>query len=147
MLERLLVPLDGSETAELALPSAMAMADCFGCEIMLLCVAHIPHVIGGHGDDLTEPCAVLLENRRRAARQYIQETAVQLQAKGYHVRRLVWEGESEAEVILHAADELTADLIIMSSHGHGGVYRWAFGSTADKVLRAASIPLLLIPVS
>lgn len=146
MLERLLVPLDGSKTAELALPSALAMADCFGCELLLLCVARIPHVIGGQGTEPTEPYAVIFENRRRDARQYVQETAVQLQAKGYRVRGVVVEGESEAEAILYAADELAADIIVMSTHGHSGVSRWAFGSTADKVLRAASIPLLLIPI-
>ena len=147
MFERLLIPLDGSQSAELALPSAMTMADCFGSELLLLCVARIPHVIGGQGTERNEPYAVFFENRRREARRYIQETAVQLQAKGYRTHGVVVEGESEAEAILHAAHELTADLIMMSTHGQSGLRRWAFGSTADKVLRAASIPLLLIPVN
>ncbi len=48
-----------------------------------------------------------------------------------------------AETILEFAQEMHADLIAMSTHGRSGLARWFIGSTADKVVRAATLPVLL----
>ncbi len=49
-----------------------------------------------------------------------------------------------ADEIIKAADEIDADLIAMSTHGRSGLSRWAFGSVTDRVLRAGSMPILMV---
>ena len=56
----------------------------------------------------------------------------------------VTEGENVADALLEVAAALGVDTIVMSTHGRGGLSRWVFGSVADKVLRYANVPVLLI---
>jgi nucleotide-binding universal stress UspA family protein len=54
---------------------------------------------------------------------------------------LLWK---PAEAIIGYAKQSKCDLIVMASHGHSGLTRWAFGSVADKVLRASGVPVLIV---
>ncbi len=145
MFQHLLVPLDGSDIAEKALPPAVAIAASFGSRLTLLRVVLVPYVIGGYGNDLTEPPIVFLENRHREAEAYISETIRPLQSEDYQVFGLVLEGESVANVLLEAADTFAVDAIVMGTHGRSGFSRWLLGSVADKVVRYSTVPVLLIP--
>ncbi|MAT98626.1 MAG: hypothetical protein CL608_15900 [Anaerolineaceae bacterium] len=145
MFQHLLIPLDGSDLSERALPSALAIATAFGSRIALLRVVLMPYVVGGHGNDLTEPYVVFLENRYREAEAYIDEKVASLQRNGYQVYGLVLQGESVANVVLEAADRFAVDAIVMGTHGRSGLSRWLLGSVADKVLRCSKLPVLLVP--
>jgi nucleotide-binding universal stress UspA family protein len=142
MFKHLLVPLDGSELAELALPMATAIAERFASEITLLRTVHLPHYIGD-GLDFTEVYTNLVQNMQAEATAYLEAKQKTLRAANFTANSRMMIGESPADAILLAVDELGADTIVMSTHGRGGVMRWVFGSVADKVLRQAHVPILL----
>ena len=142
MYQQILVPLDGSRLAEEALPHARALARQFDCELVLLRVIVSPYAI-------TAPDLVLasqeinIENFAQAAQEYLAGVADGLTAEGLPARTAIGEGPV-AEGILRVAAEQHADMIVMSTHGRGGVSRWVYGSVADRVLQASTCPVLLV---
>jgi nucleotide-binding universal stress UspA family protein len=154
MYEHLLVPLDGSETAEKALPHAEALAGAFHSTIALVRAVISPETLlaqsaagaGGVGDMSTplDPTPIL-EAEHYSASEYLAAIEVRLKAKGLTVTTDVPEGDA-AEVIVERAAALGVSLIIMTSHGRSGLGRLVFGRTADAVLRHAACPLLVIRV-
>lgn len=145
MFKHLLVPLDGSELAEVALPMAMAVAKKFTSKITLISAVHLPYYVGD-GLDFAEVYGSISQNMEDESRAYLQTKQKALCAAGFNVHIEIMIGQSPADAILIAADELNVDAIVMSTHGRGGVMRWVFGSVADKVLRNALVPILLARV-
>ena len=140
MYKKILVPLDGSEFAEAALPHARAFAECTGAEIVLLRVVTQPiHAY-------TAPDPLLYDSLQKdtvaECTDYLERVAADLKAAGYKVTTETGAGPV-VETILEFAQGIGADLIAMSTHGRSGLARWFIGSTADKVVRAATLPVLL----
>lgn len=142
MFKHLLVPLDGSELAEIALPMAKAIATRFESQLTLLRAVHLPYYIGD-GLDFTEVYNTLSEEMQAEATAYLKAKQKGLLTAGFNANSHLVIGEAPADAILLAADELAVDAIVMSTHGRGGVMRWVFGSVADKVLQQAHVPILL----
>ena len=92
--------------------------------------------------------AQLLTEMRNQSEQdahaYLKAHQDSLNQQGFIVHTQVTEGENVADALLHVAANLKVDAIVMSTHGRGGLSRWVFGSVADKVLRYANVPVLLI---
>jgi nucleotide-binding universal stress UspA family protein len=130
MFARILVPLDGSVRSERALPYAAGLAKAFGAELVLV---H-DETIGLRGDDT--PAAADSIGR-------IEDLVRSLEEMGLGVRMRVDFGPA-AQAILRAADEERADVIVMSTHGRGGLGRWLYGSVADDLLRHATLPIVLV---
>ena len=86
---------------------------------------------------------VTLGKMQRQAQRYLDRIAKGLEAKGINVRTEVLLGKP-AEEIASFAEQNGADIIAMSSHGRSGPSRWAYGSVADRVLRASCIPVLMV---
>jgi nucleotide-binding universal stress UspA family protein len=145
MFKHLLVPLDGSELAEAALPLATAVAEKFSSKITLISAVHLPYYVGD-GLDFAEVYGTISQNMEDEAAFYLKAKQNKLCAVGFNVGSHITIGQSPADAILQAADELNVDAIVMSTHGRGGVMRWVFGSVADKVLRNALVPILLARV-
>jgi nucleotide-binding universal stress UspA family protein len=122
---RLLVPLDGSAFAELALAEARLLASATGAELTLVAVA------ADH------------EAERAHAAAYLEGVAARLRGAGLAARAQVSIGEP-AERILAACAEERADLIVMATHGRGGWRRLWLGSVASKVVERAGAPVLLV---
>jgi nucleotide-binding universal stress UspA family protein len=145
MYKRLLVPLDGSPLAEAALSHAEGIAHQFGSEIVLLRVVVSPYAI-------VAPDLVLAgtdSNHQQFADQaeaYLKGMIGKLMARNIKARSITCEGPV-AEAILDRAKEDRIDMIVMSTHGRGGVSRWVYGSVADRILQAAPCPVLLIRVT
>ena len=137
MLDRILVPLDGSTLAEAALPPLAWLAPSESSEIVLVRACPL-HPVGAY------EAAPLLPVGVDEARDYLELTAARLRAEGHRVRTLVREGEA-AESILDASAEEGATLVVMSSHGRSGFARFVFGSIAEKVLRASPVPVMIFP--
>lgn len=125
MFETILLPLDGSEVAEVALPCAQGFAAGLGSEIDLVAVCEMPG------------------EQERLLTVYLDRIAAQMRTKGVKVRTVVLRGSAAVE-LLNYAQKNKIGLIIMATHGRSGLGRWALGSVADKVLRAVSIPILLL---
>ena len=145
MFKHILVPLDGSFLAEAALAPALALAAKFGSEITLLRVTSMSTVY--YADPYGGGAALLVEMRRQARKEtadYLKARKGELRQQGYIVHTQAMEGESPADAILDVAESQNVDTIVMSTHGRGGLARWVYGSVADKVLRHAEVPILLV---
>jgi nucleotide-binding universal stress UspA family protein len=139
-LRRLLVPLDGSALAEWALPQAQALAQESGASLLLLQV--IQALDEGSRRILFESEAAAeatIAHWRAEAEAYLQ--GVLARGVAVEVRALV--GDPDKTICDTVAQE-NIDLIVMSTHGRSGLNRWVYGSVANKVLRGASCPLLLV---
>lgn len=136
MFERILVPLDGSATAEAVLPAVRRLLRRCDAEVLLFqAVSLYPQ------PDLDySGIAVALRNE---AEEYIRKYEAHLSAQGVRVRGLVRLG-SEADSILEAAEHEGATMIAMATHGRSGLARLVFGSVADRVLRASPIPVFVV---
>ena len=148
MFKHLLVPLDGSKLAELALPMAKSLTTQFNGRITLLQVVPLPYAVGfGHeASGVYSNLNSINQDLKREAAAYMEEKRLELHKAGIQADVQLVMGKSPAEAILTAVDELDADTIVMSTHGRSGVMRWVFGSVADKVLRQARVPILLARV-
>lgn len=123
---RLLVSLDGSETAEKILPYARAIAGTFGSEIVLLSVPEA-------------------ESEIPRLEEYIDTVCNALRERGYNARSLVT-GSGAVRTILEISLSESVDLIMMATHGRGNFERRAaVGSVTDRVVDAANCPVFLAP--
>lgn len=145
MFNHILVPLDGSGLAESALPIALEVASKFESAITIMRVVLPPHVVSHTtGAAYASLITGLREIAYEEAESYLKAQQGSLRQQGYQVHCKVVDGEPVADIILDVAEGLPVDLIVMSTHGRSGVSRWVFGSVADRILRQASIPILLV---
>jgi nucleotide-binding universal stress UspA family protein len=136
-IRRILVPLDGSTYAECALPHAVAIAKAFGSRICLLSVGVARH----RG---VQPANVAEWRIARAESQaYLELLAGSLRAEEIEADCECAEGRA-SEQILRSAAERGADLIVLSSHGEGGITDFHMSGTVSKVLEAAPSSLLVV---
>lgn len=157
MYAHLLVALDGSAAAERVLPHAEALASAFHATITLVRATISAEMIltetAGGGDTAVGQLAApsvdptpILDADRSSAVDYLGELASRLRARGLTVNVEHPSGPA-TDVILERARALGADLILMTTHGRGGLGRMVFGSTADSVLRHAPCPVLLVRIT
>jgi nucleotide-binding universal stress UspA family protein len=139
--KRILVPLDGSKTAEGVLPHTKALAYSEGAEIVLLTVAANPALDYVFSDPGIAERAI--EDQQTRSKKYMAEMEGQLKSAGFKVSTVLREG-AVADMILRVAEELQVDVITMSTHGRTGPARWLLGSVADRVVRNSKVPVLLI---
>jgi nucleotide-binding universal stress UspA family protein len=145
-IEDILVPLDFSAGSLQALEYALKLIDADG-EVYLL------HVIDSDflarlGEEGIAEVDAATENLRKRAEDRLQAIVQEHAASGIRIESMVVIGKPFAEILRVAAD-LDFSLIVMSIRGReqGGIEEILFGSTADKVLRAARIPVICIPPS
>jgi nucleotide-binding universal stress UspA family protein len=134
VFKKIIVPLDGSQTAEAILPFVEEIAAHTGAEIVLVTAVQ---QVGVWDAALT---LQVLDREDASAVEYLTEQAGKVAGKQ---RSRVLRGDP-AEAILRAAGEESADLIAISTHGRSGLARWLFGSTATKLLEAATVPVLFL---
>jgi nucleotide-binding universal stress UspA family protein len=132
----ILVPLDGSTVAEAILPQVTELATLHGAEVVLLRVA-LAHAF--RGTDQTDAQVQAVQE----AEAYLAGVVERLLASGIKAQSVVRYGHAAEEILDHA-ETGDVDLIAMSTHGRSGVRRWMLGSVAEKVLRAAPVPVLLV---
>ena len=141
MYKRMLVPLDGSELAEVVLPYAKELAGRLDLELILL------HVCEPHTPELKFMCRAYIERVTELVKTQSREvqtmTGSPSGGKSVEVRAEVASG-NPAEEILRYAEENRIDLILMATHGSSGVRRWALGNVTDKVLRKSQHPIWLV---
>lgn len=137
----ILVPLDQSALAAAAVPYAAAVAKATGSRLLLFSViqARLDEILARRFETDTE----LNRQRREAAELYLAGTATSLRERGYDVATRAVMGEP-VEEILSAADSESVAMVVMATHGRGGVERWVIGSVADKVMRLGHKPTLLM---
>jgi nucleotide-binding universal stress UspA family protein len=139
MSQRILVPLDGSPLAELALSEALVRAALPESRVILLQV--IPPIEDVISDD--ESIAIDEHSRKSRAREYLGAVSDRPEWQKVDSEIAVKMG-NPAQVILDFARENNIDRIVMATHGRTGLSRWAHGSVASKVLEAADRTVVLV---
>ncbi|MBI4522018.1 MAG: universal stress protein, partial [Gemmatimonadetes bacterium] len=139
MIQRILIPLDGSAWAECALPYARLLQRAFGSKIALLRVLE-PDSSGDEPPDSVDWRLLRVE-----AESYLQMVADRLARQGGEVETFVTVGRA-SESILETARDWGADLMALSSHGRSGPSRFGLSGTAHKVLSAGETSILLVRV-
>ena len=140
--KRILVPLDGSQLAEGALSHAGMVARLCDAEMTLLIVVPpIKEVI----ETTTERFSIdeQWETRKSQALRYLASLRERSECHGLRIHTEVEIGPV-AETILNYAENRAVDLIVITTHGRSGIQRWVWGSTAEKVLRAARTTVMLV---
>jgi nucleotide-binding universal stress UspA family protein len=150
MYKRILVPLDGSKLAESALPHAEEVAKSSGTEKLIL-VSVTERVQGYRAvEDPSQPQGLELVpeavgKKEKQTQRYLGSIAEAIKAKGIKVDTEVLLGDPAEEIIIYTKHP-GCDLIVMSSHGRSGLSRWVWGSVADRILRSACVPILMVRV-
>ena len=142
MYSKILVPLDGSKTAEKVLPYTRYLAGTFKVPVELLAVVDIAEVAAHMGSEKARFLDALIDDAVRRLTSYLRVVATTFDATGV-VTCSVEKGKAEDTIIEKAATD-KARLITMATHGRSGLNRFLLGSVAEKVLRGSVNPLLLI---
>ena len=136
MFEHILVPLDGSSLAECVLPHVIALATVHDAGVTLLRVLEEPD-----RGPLTRPLDAHLDGV--IARAYLGEVAERLSRAGVLVETATANGPAAAEIVGYAQRN-EVDLIVMSSHGQGGLSGWNVSSVAQKVAARANRSVMIV---
>ena len=142
-IERILVALDGSIRSEYVLPCARFLAKTFQSELILLCVPEVPEV-----QNYKAASDVIEKLRSKAEvnmQKFLNAVAKSLQNDGIKVRTMV-SGNRPSITIVEVADEVGADLIMITSRGRGGMDLFMMGSVAHRIVEHTTKPIILFPV-
>lgn len=146
MYNKILAPLDGSNLAECTIEHVREIAK--GCnipEVVFLFVVDVERntywaaEVGVNADILIKAH----EAEKQGAEEYLTKVVNAAKKDGLEAKSVILEG-SPADAIIDYASKNGVDLIVMSSHGRSGVTRFALGSVTDKVVRAVSVPVLIV---
>lgn len=141
------VTLDGSPLAETALPVATRLAEAFGVPLVLLTI--LPSIVyptSSYDTEFTPSTIEQEEADQRGAEAYLAATAARLATPTLPVET-VWRRGIAArpeEAISEYLSERPEGIVVMASHGRGGVLGWAIGSTADGMITRAPCPVLIV---
>lgn len=143
MYRTIVVPLDGSEFAEHAVAAAAGIARSEGARLHLV-RAHEAPVIPTSPDVMVPYDAKWDTALRQEEREYLQSMANRISEKwGITTRTEVVDGPPAMAIATYAR-EMEVDLIVMTTHGRGGISRMWLGSVADAVIRRSGVPVLLL---
>ncbi len=145
MYQKILAPLDGSKIAECTLAHVIEIAR--GCnipEVDFLFVVNISPMY--YAGEMPPPVDLLIEAEKAeetGAKEYLDGLIKRMKGQGIVGKAVVLKG-NPAEQILDFSKKSGADLIVMSTHGRSGPSRFVLGSVTDKVVRASTVPVLVI---
>jgi nucleotide-binding universal stress UspA family protein len=141
-VNRILIPLDGSENGERALAWAKALAGTKG-ELVLMEVMPQATPVHTFGGTLVSTEEEIRAKYREVATAQLTDAKERWLPDARNVAIVVAEGDPVEQIIWTAAD-VKAGLIIMSSHGRGGLGRFTSGSVADRMMREAPLPVMIV---
>ncbi len=148
----ILIPLDGTPIAEQILEPAAELAKLFGAQFVLVRVLRpvTPLVapiglgalteVAGH---MVEDIDKIQEGLHREASQYLDRVAQRVREQGIDAQTQIAVADQPGVGVLEDAQALGADLIALETHGRKGLSRMLLGSVADKVIRGATVPVLV----
>ena len=138
---KILVPIDFSASSHAALDAATELAEKFRAELYLL------HVIPEY-HDVTLPAGVseasVIEESKKTAADHFEVSQAGLKSRGVKATTSVEVGADVAGTILDAVERENADLLVFTTHGLSGWYPQVFGSIAEKLVKLAACPVLLL---
>jgi nucleotide-binding universal stress UspA family protein len=148
MYKRILVPVDGSDTADLALDAAIRLAQAFGSRIRLVHV--LDEVVWMTGYDVYGgSSAGLYDAMRDWGDELLRKAMERARTGGVEADMMLFDkpGQRLGETVAQAAKLWDADLVVVGTHGRKGFNRLLLGSGAEQVIRMAPVPALVIRAS
>lgn len=142
MYKKILVPLDGSKLAEIALPHAESLALQYQADLVLLSVIDPPSMTG-RDNAAAQVFQQEMDIKIQEAEIYLKSLKNQFSKKNIKTKYFVHLG-SVVKNIIDAANKESVDLVVIASHGRSGLQRVFFGSTAAGVLNRIEHPLMII---
>jgi nucleotide-binding universal stress UspA family protein len=153
MYRTVMVPLDGSELAECVLPHVESITKGCGVRtVVFVCVVEQVHfpvgTLSDGGGVFTENDAAKIrkeddKHNKAAAKEYLDRIIKRSKYDGVNLKAEVITGKP-AESLADYAVKNGVDLIVIATHGRSGVSRWVWGSVADRVMRSACVPVLMV---
>ncbi len=138
-IKRILIPTDDSPNAKAAVARGLDLAKLIGAEVTALNVVDISPFIG-YGDAIALPNLLpIMETEGQAAVEFVRQEGAK---KGVHVTTLVVDSGTPAHKIVEIAKDY--DLIVMGSLGRTGMAHLLLGSVAERVVRHATCPVLVV---
>ncbi len=148
LLDKILIPLDGSENAKAVLPCIKEFVKKMGTEVALLrVITPRQHVHTMRGLDYIRLTDQEIEYEKANARRYLERVGKKLSGTRAILRREVRVDEDIAREIIQFASEMSARLIVITPRRAAGIVRWISGSKTQKVLQATNVPVLLLRTS
>jgi nucleotide-binding universal stress UspA family protein len=142
LVGRILVPLDGSEIAARALPVAELLARRLERPVHFLHAIDPAQILGPFaGAAVLGP--TFFEEAEAKARGWLEDAAERLRSAGVAVTTEIATGVPFATI---AGAAQPGDVVVLASHGRGGVRRWLLGSVAEKLVRSGPVPVIVVPV-
>lgn len=142
-MSRVLVCVDLSEVTDAVVEQGALIAGALGAEVRLLHVgAPDPDFVGYRAgpDSVRDEVARTLREEHRA----LDRLVARFQAAKVVAKHLMVQGAT-VSTILEQAESFGADLLVLGSHGHGALFTLVAGSVTQGVLRAATVPVLVVP--
>ena len=140
--ESILVPLDGSEPSEQALPMAIGLARLHGAALNIVRV-YVP-IAGVHGEHAVRYDEALDRKLMHRAQRYLEAVVERLATvAGISARSALREG-LVADAIAQQAVAVGADLLVMTTRGRGPLARFWFGSVSESLVRQSTLPILFV---
>lgn len=146
MYQKMLVPLDGSRLAECVLPHVESIAKTRNVDnvIFLRVIEPFPMPGGYYETSLTAEDIKRIDSEHRVdAEDYLGKLVEKTRYEGVNIQSEIISGKA-ADSIAEYATKNGVDLIVMATHGRSGVSRWVWGSVADRILRSACVPILMV---
>lgn len=144
MYDSILVPTDGSRVAGNAIDHALELAGRFDATIHALYVVDTEQASGaGLGEDFGVETQHVIERLREEGERAVEEVANPADARGIDSVTAVREGKPNQVIREYAAEE-GIDCIVMGTHGRKGLDRFLLGSTTERVIRRADVPVLTV---
>ena len=143
MFKHILIPVDGSPTAQKAVETAAGLAKAFGSSVTAIYVID-PYPFTGLGSDFAYGQAEYLSAAAIEAKEATQAAQKALEQVGVSVSISVVEAHAAWRGILETAAKVGADLIVMGSHGRHGLEKMVLGSVAQRVLSHSTLPVFVV---
>jgi nucleotide-binding universal stress UspA family protein len=143
MYDRILVPTDGSAGVERAVDHAVSLAAEHDAAVHAIHVVNTANFAAMPLEASVEGVEDMLRDDAEAAVRAVVDRA---EAAGVTAETVVADGTPSNEIVRYAEEE-DCDLIVMGTHGRGGIDRLLLGSVAEKVVRAADVPVMTMQVS
>lgn len=142
MYERILVPTDGSEGVKRAVLHALDLAKSHGATVHAVYVVNTAGFTGLPMESSWEGIDEMLRSDAEAALETVREFA---EARDVPIETRVLEGSPHREIVRYA-EQGDCDLVVMGTHGRGGIDRLLLGSVAEKVVRSSNVPVMTVRV-
>ena len=142
VIKGIVLPLDGSELAEKAMPTAVALSTALGVGISVVRAKPTPPYVLGTTEGFTGIYREYVDDMDAVARDYLRRTAQLLkQERVAQVAEVVVDGDAAHAILEEAGEDC---VVVMTTHGRTGIGRWVLGSVADRVVSHSQGPVLII---